>query len=547
MSSGKRSLADPLAKIKEEVGSGVSELYSRYDCDYCQEDIPGLRVRCAECPDFDLCLSCFSAGAANGKHRNSHPYLFMNNGGFRVFPTESRAPPPPPGAPSSGTRGRGRKASQGLSTGGLSSRVLLPAPGDSWNAREEVRLLDAVEQFGYGNWKDISGHIETKSPAAAEKQYNSHYIHGVVGKHTWKEDLRGNAVDHTLESDRGPLGPSLSAQLPPLLISSEEALLLGYMPHRDDYEDFDKETEALVSQIADKSVEDENLDIALKLAQCDIYERKLREQVRRKRVARDYQLVSKFFAHNPIVQIGSKVNSFKINNQIRAVKRLADSGPQAELYESFKSLSQFLTCQELTTLLDNICSEKELKVRIKELFKYRENGLSKIEELVPFEKLRFKREFRLRRITNKNKPVIKSGPRLLPIPKDYSLRAILNPHSSLTENMKNGSRRPLEGGTPNGIGELRKRKQGNQSGRGGRRKRGGGYSYNRDAYSRSQIEGTPQTLITKKAAAAITATSRIGENSLTLKRLELNCFDSRYQAVLMNTTGFESNYPLSSS
>ena len=54
---------------------------------------------------------------------------------------------------------------------------------------------------------------------------------------------------------------------------------LGYMPHRDDFEDFDKETENLVAQIADKSVEDEDLDVALKLAQCDIYERKLREQV----------------------------------------------------------------------------------------------------------------------------------------------------------------------------------------------------------------------------------------------------------------------------
>lgn len=51
------------------------------------------------------------------------------------------------------------------------------------------------------------------------------------------------------------------------------------MPHRDDFEDFDKETENLVAQIADKSVEDEDLDVALKLAQCDIYERRLREQV----------------------------------------------------------------------------------------------------------------------------------------------------------------------------------------------------------------------------------------------------------------------------
>ena len=63
-------------------------------------------------------------------------------------------------------------------------------------------------------------------------------------------------------------------------MTRQEALLLAYMPHRDDFEDFDRETENLVAQIADKSVEDEDVDVALKLAQCDIYERRLREQVR---------------------------------------------------------------------------------------------------------------------------------------------------------------------------------------------------------------------------------------------------------------------------
>lgn len=34
----------------------------------------------------------------------------------------------------------------------------------SWSANEEVRLLDAIEQFGFGNWEDIAKHIETRSP-----------------------------------------------------------------------------------------------------------------------------------------------------------------------------------------------------------------------------------------------------------------------------------------------------------------------------------------------------------------------------------------------
>jgi len=51
------------------------------------------------------------------------------------------------------------------------------------------------------------------------------------------------------------------------------------MPKRDDFEDFDRENENLVAQIAEKSAEDDDLDVLLKLAQCDIYERRLREQV----------------------------------------------------------------------------------------------------------------------------------------------------------------------------------------------------------------------------------------------------------------------------
>lgn len=34
----------------------------------------------------------------------------------------------------------------------------------SWSANEEVRLLDAIEQFGFGNWEDIAKHIESRTP-----------------------------------------------------------------------------------------------------------------------------------------------------------------------------------------------------------------------------------------------------------------------------------------------------------------------------------------------------------------------------------------------
>ena len=64
--------------------------------------------------------------------------------------------------------------------------------------------------------------------------------------------------------------------------------------------------------------------------------------------------------------------------------------------------------------MDSLCFEKELKVRISELLKYRENGLMKSQHLVAFEKLRYRREAR------------KEGAvKLLPRHQDYSLKAML--------------------------------------------------------------------------------------------------------------------------
>lgn len=42
-------------------------------------------------------------------------------------------------------------------------------------------------------------------------------------------------IDHVPE-DNGPLSPLVISRLPPLDITLEEAQLLGYKPHRDDYE-----------------------------------------------------------------------------------------------------------------------------------------------------------------------------------------------------------------------------------------------------------------------------------------------------------------------
>lgn len=49
-----------------------------YHCNYCNKDITGMiRIKCAVCPDFDLCIECFSVGAEVTPHKSSHPYRVM--------------------------------------------------------------------------------------------------------------------------------------------------------------------------------------------------------------------------------------------------------------------------------------------------------------------------------------------------------------------------------------------------------------------------------------------------------------------------------------
>lgn len=65
-----------------------------------------------------------------------------------------------------GSSGSGGPGSAAVSNNTAASTVIAAvAIGGKkiWTAREEVRLLDAIEQYGYGNWEDISRHIETKT------------------------------------------------------------------------------------------------------------------------------------------------------------------------------------------------------------------------------------------------------------------------------------------------------------------------------------------------------------------------------------------------
>ncbi|XP_032521398.1 transcriptional adapter 2B isoform X1 [Danaus plexippus] len=306
-----------------------SDLYAKYNCTYCQEEINGVRVRCAECKDFDICLQCFSLGAEIGPHKNDHSYQFMDSGAFGIF--------------------LGRT---------------------SWSANEEVRLLDAIEQFGFGNWEDIAKHIETKTPEEAKDEYITRYLEGSIGRATWGNvESTSRPSLHCADRDEGPLSPSAVSRLPPLAITADEAAQLGYMSNRDDFErEHDHEAEQLISTLS-LNPEDDNLDVALKLSQVDIYTRRLRERTRRKRLVRDYQLVSVFF-----------------NNQRNKQKTLGKLAKEKkEFTDRLRWTAQFYGRSEQAAVVAGLWRERELRVRLAELHRYRLAGVTRLEECAHYE------------------------------------------------------------------------------------------------------------------------------------------------------------------
>ncbi|ESQ55805.1 hypothetical protein EUTSA_v10025039mg [Eutrema salsugineum] len=106
----------------------------KYNCDYCQKDITGkIRIKCAVCPDFDLCVECMSVGAEITPHKRDHAYRVMGN---LTFP------------------------------------LICP----DWSADDEMLLLEGLEIYGLGNWAEVAEHVGTKSKEQCLEHYKNIYL-----------------------------------------------------------------------------------------------------------------------------------------------------------------------------------------------------------------------------------------------------------------------------------------------------------------------------------------------------------------------------------
>ncbi|XP_023320922.1 transcriptional adapter 2-beta isoform X2 [Eurytemora carolleeae] len=299
-----------------------------------------LRVVCVECePEMDICLDCFAGAVTVGQHRPYHKYRFEESTRFPIL------------------------------------------TGD-WNAGELFQLLEGIEQFGYGNWNDVSRDVGTKGPTECRDAVNQSFVDGPIGSRTYEEKNRGNAVDHTPK-------PAPTAGKKETDLSINDMLALGWLPNRDEFEvEHCNEAETLVSSLdqgKNDEVEDE-VESALKLSQVEMYQAKLKDRERRRQTAADHDLITQFFIEQ---------NTYKPKKK--------DGKP--DLLDRLKLVSNFQTVPEHKTFMSNMGREKELKSRIKELNRYRKNGVTRSKDGEEFDLQRLRRN----KIKTERKKALEAG------------------------------------------------------------------------------------------------------------------------------------------
>ncbi|XP_052823620.1 transcriptional adapter 2-beta isoform X2 [Octopus bimaculoides] len=347
------------SKKEQQIRTSANQCYQKKrsamvrsrSCCCCQCDIVGFAIQCDQCIEIDLCLQCFSLGAEVGPHRRDHNYRILSD---MIGPFNIQKP---------------------------------------WTLVEETMLLDAVEQYGFGNWHDVANHVETRNASAVSIPCCSDFgldlpsTEESVSNHKFNNTANNNNESETCSvNHKKVLNNSIKKEEPdcgvvPAEKNHVKRRSLRYVLFRDDFV-YDKDAESLISSLS-VEIDDEDIDIAFKLSQVDTYRLRLQEREHRKRLARDYGLFQ--------INGGNKFKSQYAKKKTTKLDR--------EFQEKLRVFAKFHTFQEHVQYYESLARERDLKSRIRELFRFRKNGLMTFAEVLVFKNKKYKRD--RRKNTNK--------------------------------------------------------------------------------------------------------------------------------------------------
>ncbi|KAF9975819.1 Transcriptional adapter ada2 [Actinomortierella ambigua] len=302
------------ADDKDIAESGV-----KYHCDPCSRNITDtVRIRCAVCTDFDLCVTCFCHGIEVGKHKNWHDYRVMEQHSFPIFEAD-------------------------------------------WGADEELLLIEGAENFGMGNWQDIADHVGSKTKEECE----AHYLKVYVSSENWPLPEMHQRFDMDTDSQTSRKRQRLNSsstrpppppkQTKPMQSVPANHEIAGYMPGRLEFEtEYENEAEQVVKDMI-FSEEDSPEEVDLKLMVLEIYNAKLTKREERRR----FILERGFLEYR--------------KNQAMEKKR---SPKERELVGSVRVYAQLQTKEDHDKFVEGLLKEMHLRDRIAELQEFRTNGLT---------------------------------------------------------------------------------------------------------------------------------------------------------------------------
>lgn len=255
-----------------------------------------------------------------------------------------------------------------------------------WRALDELELLDAIQRYGYGNWKDISATLSARMPGITPEEVADHYaifyILTDIGDYTWdwKQDCSRIVDIYSANEERKntPKDPESNFDD----ISQFELDALGFMPKRDDFErEFDNEAEALISNLAVAPGEEDEIEKKFKMTQIEMYQQRLVERFRKKAVVRKYGLVRKFLqAHNLRAEFEQPDK--------HEHRTGSHTSRTTELSSIFSPFLRFGSAEAMQSLYLDLQREFYLKMIIRKLLKYKRRGLTKMSEIKEFEDMR---------------------------------------------------------------------------------------------------------------------------------------------------------------
>ncbi|POM80833.1 Transcriptional adapter 2-alpha, partial [Phytophthora palmivora] len=341
-------------------------------CLNCQKDLTrNIRITCAEClsqPPFELCVECFAVGIELGEHKKSHRYTVSDCLAFPIV----HEPPSTENAPSA-------PAAVGTNAAAFPTTSSDTANAE-WTADEELLLLEGIEMFGMGNWKDIAEHVVTKSDKKCEK----HYLTAYLGWNDLMPRFIGDVIEETKEEEKiEDQKMTTDEKAAEMNLASDNVMrgppgerngpsqLAGYMPLRGDFDvECDNEAEVILADM-EFSDGDHPAERELKLKVIQIYNEKLAKRIERK----------KFVVERGLLD-------YKLHQHTER-KRPKE---ERELLAQVRPFARFQTPEEHDNFVEGLIAAMRLKKQILLLQEYRKNGVKTLAEAELYDAEKKKRE-----------------------------------------------------------------------------------------------------------------------------------------------------------